>query len=130
MKTSKFLKCGEIYCRDELRRAFGIQDATLNNGIFKPHGHDSVWLFVTENKTPHRKPYTAPLSQKDMYMEGQTRGRTDSLITEHRSRGLELLLFYREDKSQYEHASFRFEGIFRYISHQGSRPIEFHLARS
>ncbi len=57
MKTSDSLVDGAIYTRNELREMFGIRDATINTGTFRPKGHDSVWLFVTENKTPDRTQY-------------------------------------------------------------------------
>ena len=130
IRTSKFLSVGEAYSREELRHAFRIQDATLNNGIFRPKGHASIWLFVTENKTPDRTPYKDRLEGDNLYMDGQTRGRTDSLVVEHCQQDLELLLFYREEKSQYPHSAFRFEGVFRYVSHSGSKPAQFHLSRA
>lgn len=129
IRTSKFLKVGSVYSREELRRVFRIQDATLNNGIFRPKGHASIWLFVTENKTPDRTQYKDMLEGENLYMDGQTRGRTDSLVIHHREKDLELILFYREAKSQYPHSAFRFEGIFRYVSHSGSKPAQFHLVR-
>jgi len=52
--TSTQLVVGETYTRDGLRELFGITDATLNNGIFRPKNTRSVWLFVTEEKTPDR----------------------------------------------------------------------------
>jgi hypothetical protein len=129
IRSSKFLRVGELYSRDDLRRAFRIHDATLNNGIFRPKGHSSVWLFVTERKTPDRTPYKDRLNGHDLYMDGQTRGRTDNFVVEHRERGLELLLFYREEKSQYPRAAFRFEGAFEYVAHSGAKPAQFHLTR-
>ena len=50
MRTSTHLKVGEVYTRADLRNAFQITDQTINNGVFRPKGHDSIWLFVTENK--------------------------------------------------------------------------------
>jgi putative restriction endonuclease len=129
IRTSRFLRPSEIYSRDELRRAFRIGDAALNNGIFRPKGHSSVWLFVTERKTPDRTPYKDRLDDGKLHMDGQTQGRTDNLVIEHGERGLELLLFYREEKNQYPRAAFRFEGIFRYISHSGAKPAHFYLTR-
>ena len=57
MKTSPVLEVGNIYSRADLKGQFGIQDASVNNGIFKPKGHDSVWLFVTKEKTSDRTQY-------------------------------------------------------------------------
>ena len=51
MKTSEKLEIGQIYTRNQLRFLFNIEDATINTGVFRPKGHDSVWLFVTLHKT-------------------------------------------------------------------------------
>ena len=75
VKTSKFLKVGEVYTRNELRNGFHIRDAALNNGIFKPKGHTSVWLFITQEKSRDRRPYRDSLVGDTLRMEGQTRGR-------------------------------------------------------
>lgn len=49
--TSSGLELGAVYTRAELERRFAIHDATLKTGIFRPKGHDSVWLFITIDKT-------------------------------------------------------------------------------
>jgi putative restriction endonuclease len=54
MFTSEHLKVNEVYARPQLREKLGVKDATIKNGIFHPKGHDSVWLFVTEEKTKDR----------------------------------------------------------------------------
>jgi hypothetical protein len=82
MKTSDHLEIGRVYTREELRTLFDIRDATINTGTFRPKGHDSVWLFVTENKTPDRTQYRDRLDGDDLYMEGQTARRTDPWIIE------------------------------------------------
>ena len=51
---------------------FTIKDATINTGIFQPKGHDSVWLFVTEQKTPDRTQYVDRLDGDELRWEGQT----------------------------------------------------------
>lgn len=129
VRTSKFLQVGQIYTRDDLRAAFHIRDATLNNGVFKPKGHASVWLFVTEEKTSDRRPYRDKLQGDELIMDGQTLGRTDALIETHRSADLELLLFYRKKKTEFPKAAFRYQGIFRYISSEGKNPTRFALKR-
>ena len=111
VKTSKFLKVGEVYTRNELRDGFHIRDAALNNGVFKPKGHTSVWLFITQEKTRDRRPYRDSLLGGTLRMEGQTRGRTDQLIESHRSSDLELLLFYRKNKTEFPNAGFRYGAI-------------------
>lgn len=129
MQTSTALQVGRVYTRADLKTKFGIQDATINNGIFKPKGHDSVWLFVTKDKTSDRTQYQDTLEGDVLTMEGQTAGRTDGLIIEHDERGDELVLFYRDSKLQYPGAGFRYEGQFRYESHKGAGPAAFTLRR-
>jgi hypothetical protein len=46
------------------------------------------------------------------------------------SRGLELVLFYRETNDAYPGYGFRFEGPFEYVSHEGSQPTSFVLRRA
>lgn len=129
MYTSSQLDEGEIYSRDDLRRIFDITDATLNTGIFQPAGHSSIWLFITEQKSSDQTPYKDVLNGDTLYWEGQTTGRKDDLIIHHERQGLELLVFYRLSKQQYEHAGFRYEGRFRYVSHSGGNPTRFVLQR-
>ena len=52
MRTSEKLVTGKTYSRAELSDVFAIKDATIRNGIFRPKGHESIWLFITEEKTP------------------------------------------------------------------------------
>lgn len=42
MYTSTELDEGSVYTRHELRAKYNITDASLNNGIFHPRGHDSI----------------------------------------------------------------------------------------
>lgn len=128
-KSSKRLIAGELYSRRDLAREFGITDANLNNGIFKLQRFKSVWLFVTEKKTRDQTQYRDTLRGNDLYMDGQTLGRTDNLIINHISLGLELLLFYRKEKHHYRDFAFRYQGKFRYISHTRNMPKHFHLSR-
>jgi hypothetical protein len=130
VRTSAALEIGRIYTRAELKERFAIQDATVNNGIFKPKGHDSVWLFVTRDKTSDRTQYQDALAGDVLTMEGQTAGRTDHLITEHAARGDELLLFYRDSKIEHPGAGFRYEGPFEYKDHDGAGPATFTLQRT
>ena len=80
MLTSDELQVGSIYTRADLRQQFGITDQTINNGVFKPQGHDSVWLFITEQKSSDMTPYRDQLVGNTLQWQGQLRGRTDSLI--------------------------------------------------
>lgn len=128
-KSSKQLIVGELYSRRDLARKFRITDASRNNGIFKPRQFKSVWLFVTEKKPSWQTQYRDRLRAADLYMDGQTSGRTDKLIMNHRSQGLELLLFYRKWKQQYRDFAFKYQGPFRYVSHSKNGPKHFHLSR-
>ena len=122
MKTSESLTRGTLYSRNDLRREFGITDATINTGIFQPRGTDSVWLFVTEQKTSDRTQYRDQLHGDVLEWEGQSSGRKDRLIIEHAINGLELLVFYRHSKAEYPDYAFRYEGQFRYMSHEPGDP--------
>jgi hypothetical protein len=112
-----------------LRKQFGVKDATINTGIFQPKGHDSVWLFVTEQKTPDRIQYVDKLDGDVLRWEGQLSARKDPIIIKHDTLGLELLVFYRESRHEYQGAGFRYEGPFRYLSHEASHPTRFILRR-
>ena len=67
MFTSEHLKINEVYTRSQLRDKFDVKDATINNGIFRPKGHDSIWLFVTEEKTKDRTQYSDEFDGDDLY---------------------------------------------------------------
>lgn len=127
--SSTRLENGAVYSREELRRIFGIKDATINNGIFRPRGWRSVWVFVTEHKQLDRRQYVDQLRGDDLFMDGQTSGRTDRLLIDHELEDLEILVFHRYSKSEHPRAGFRFEGKFRYLSHSGGEPSHFHLRR-
>ncbi|QJU60432.1 hypothetical protein HL653_03635 [Sphingomonas sp. AP4-R1] len=108
---------------------FKITDATLNTGVFQPAGSNSVWLFVTRDKTSDRTQYADHLEGDLLYWQGQTAGRTDDKIIGHEQVGDELLIFYRDSKRQHPGAGFRFEGPFQYVSHTGGGPTNFVLQR-
>jgi TIR domain len=129
MFTSEQLKKDDIYTRDKLRQMFSIRDATIKNGVFRPAGYQSVWLFVTENKTKNSTQYKDLLYEDRLDWDGQTKGRTDRLIIEHEIKGIELLVFYRKNRSIFPHGGFKYEGQFRYVSHTGSKPTHFVLER-
>lgn len=129
MKSSEHLEVGATYSRNHLRDKFSITDASLNNGVFRPKDYDSVWLFVTEKKTPDRTEYIDLLEGDVLHWDGQRQGRTDKWIIEYRERGTEILLFYREHREQYSDYAFRYEGAFEYVSHTGSQPAHFILRR-
>jgi hypothetical protein len=125
--ASQSLQEGHVYTRDNLRTRFAITASSINNGIFKPAAYDSVWIFVTEQKTADRTQYDDMLAGDILHMEGQTQGGTDHLIKEHVARGLELLLFYRKKKYEHPGAGFTYKGRFLYQSDEGSGPTKFTL---
>jgi hypothetical protein len=129
MYTSERLVEGEIYTRKDLGDMFDTRDATINTGVFRPKGYQSIWLFVTENKTKGSPQYTDLLYENLLYWDGQTEGHTDHHIISHASKGSEILLFYRVHKREFPHGGFRYEGRFNYIKHEGSRPAQFLLQR-
>ncbi|SAL49186.1 hypothetical protein AWB73_05076 [Caballeronia turbans] len=128
-RLSDLLAAKSVYTREQLKGVLDTQDATINTGVFRPAGFDSVLLFVTETKTPDRVQYVDKLEGDVLHWQGQNAGRSDSLIVEHRLRGIELLLFYRTRKYEYPGAGFKYEGSFEYVSHQGSMPTSFTLRR-
>jgi hypothetical protein len=129
-RLSDLLAAESVYTREQLKGVLDSQDATINTGVFRPAGFDSVMLFVTEKKTPDRVQYIDKLEGDILHWQGQNAGRTDSWIVEHRKRGLELLLFYRTKKYEYPGAGFRYKGPFDYVSHQGALPASFTLRRA
>jgi len=129
MKTSEQLTKDEVYTRNQLKEMFRITDATINTGIFQPDGHESVWLFVTESKTPDRVQYENKLLGNLLKWDSQTKGRKDHLIIHHQELNLELLLFHRMKKYEHDGAGFRYEGPFEYLSHEGHNPAHFELTR-
>jgi hypothetical protein len=53
-RLSDLLTAKSVYTREQLKGVLDTQDATINTGVFRPAGFDSVLLFVTETKTPDR----------------------------------------------------------------------------
>src|SRR5689334_12055331 len=110
MYTSLYLEEGKIYTREDLRQQFGIKDATLNNGVFKPAGYQSIWLFVTEQKTNDRPQLQDSLEGDTLYWDGQPMGRTDKLIIEHELNKDEILVFYRKHRNEFRGGGFEYIG--------------------
>ncbi|WP_339099325.1 DUF3427 domain-containing protein [Yersinia enterocolitica] len=129
IQTSDSLVVGQVYTRNDLKKLFNITDATINTGIFQPKNHASIWLFITEDKTTDRTQYHDLLEEDTLSMQGQTSGRKDDLIISHMKNGLEIILFYRKIKYEFDKAGFRYEGNFSYKSHLGDKPTTFLLNR-
>lgn len=128
--ASASLKQGTAYTRNRLAQIFGIRDATLNTGVFRANGYSSIFLFVTKTKLANQTQYKDQLLGDTLSWQGQSSGRTDSLIIEHAERGFELLVFYRESPKQFGDSAFCFEGTFEYVQHTAGHPTNFVLRRA
>jgi 5-methylcytosine-specific restriction protein A len=117
-RSSDNLVLGKVFSREELKEQFKISDATINNGIFKPREFSSIWLFVTEEKTPDRTQYKDYFDGFSLQFEGQTQKRTDHLITDHEIDGNEILVFYRKKKNEFPNYGFKYLGRFFYRTHK------------
>ena len=103
---------GGVYTRERLKTILNSGDATINTGVFRPAGFASILLFITKNKTSDRTQYSDYLDGNTLHWQGQSSGRTDAMIVEHRQRGLEILVFYRDRKYEYTGAGFLYLGRF------------------
>lgn len=120
---------GQAYTRVELRQLFDTADATIETGVFRPSGYDSVWLFITRELSSDPQFQSRLLDVNTLLWSGQLT-RHNQLVITHESRGLELLVFYRESQTQYSGTGFSYVGRFEYQSHTGTSPALFTLARS
>ena len=120
---------GQPYTRAELRQLFGTADATIETGVFRPSGYDSVWLFITREAASDPQFQSRLVDVNTLIWSGQLT-RHNQLVITHESRGLELLVFYRESQTQYPSAGFSYLGGFEYQSHTGTSPALFTLTRS
>lgn len=128
MRTSEHLKLGGLYTRKQLQEMFDIKDASIRNGIFRPKGHSSVWIFLTSEKRADRIQYIDRIDGDFVYFDGQLKSTTDRLIICSKDVGNELLLFHRQsvyDYGQRLGGAFRYYGPIEYISHEGSGPTHF-----
>lgn len=128
-RASDRLTPGLVYTRADLRARFAITDNTLENGVFVPKGLGAIWLFVTRDKESSTTQYVDRLKGDLLHWQGQAKGRTDRIIIGHEASDLDLLVFYREKKRQYDDYGFRYEGPFRYLSHELGPPTNFVLQR-
>jgi hypothetical protein len=121
------LEVGSIYTRAQLKSLFAIKDATINNGVFLVGDRHEIWLFVTERKPADHVQYEDKLIGDELHWQGQSLGRTDGLITNHREAGNDILVFYRKAKNEFPGFGFRLQGPFDYVSHSGKMPANFIL---
>lgn len=127
--ASEHLAEDHPYTRAELRQLFNTADASIEADVFRPSGYDSVWLFITREAATDPQFQSRLLDKNTLFWSGQLT-RHNQLVTTHESRGLELLVFYRESQTQYPGAGFGYLGRFEYQSHIGTSPALFTLARS
>ncbi len=120
-------KLGETYTRERISKMLRTKDANIRNGVFRPSGKDFVLLFVTEKKTRDRTPYNDALNDEILFWDGQNSGKTDRLIIDHASIGLQLLLMYRSTRKARPDYSFVYFGRLAYIKHEGRNPAHFQL---
>jgi hypothetical protein len=126
-RLSALLQVDQLITRERLKEIIGTGDATINTGVFRPSGFDSVLLFVTESKTRDRTQFEDLWDGTELQWQGQLQGRKDHLVAEHRQLGLEVLVFYRKQKYEFEGAAFRYLGPFEHIRHWGANPTSFIL---
>lgn len=55
--TSESLVAGNIYTREDLKYLFTLADARIETGVDRPRENQSMWLFITEDKTDGRRHY-------------------------------------------------------------------------
>lgn len=127
--ASEQLVEGQPYTRAELRQLFDTTDTTIETTVFRPSGYDSVWLFITREAASDPQ-YQSRLVDTNTLLWSSQLGRHNQLVLTHESRGLELLLFYRESPTQYADAGFSYIGRFEYQGHTGTSPASFTLTRS
>ena len=127
--ASEQLTEDQHYTRVELRQLFNTVDASIEADVFRPSGYDSVWLFITRESASDPQFQSRLLDKNTLLWSGQLT-RHNQLVITHESRGLELLVFYRESQTQYPGAGFNYIGRFEYQSHIGTSPALFTLARS
>lgn len=125
--TSLYLKEGQSYNREELRELVGTTDSTIGTEVFRPSGYNSVWIFITEQGIPSPGKNT---EKGLLTWSSQLSRHSAQLIINHESRGLELLIFYRESAARIPGLGFQYRGRFEYQSHTDTSPATFTFARS
>lgn len=97
-RSSTSLELLKTYSREELKDTFQITDAIIRNGIHVPRDTSSVWLFVTEERSPDGISFRNHFDGQVLQLEGQFKGRIGGLITNHESEGNEIVVLYRRKK--------------------------------
>lgn len=113
-RSSRSLELLKIYSREELKDTFQITDAIIRNGINVPKDTSSVWLFLTEERSPDGISFRTHFDGQVLQLEGQFKGKIGGLITNHESEGNEIVVLYRRKKRD---PGFRYLGRFSYHTH-------------
>jgi len=113
-RSSSSLELLKTYSREELKDTFQITDAIIRNGIHVPNDTSSVWLFVTEGRSPDGISFRNHFDGQVLQLEGQFKGKIGGLITNHESEGNEIVVLYRRKKRD---PGFRYVGRFSYYAH-------------
>ena len=69
--ASEQLTEDQPYTRAELRQLFGTADATIETGVFRPSGYDSVWLFITRESASDPQFQSRLLDANTLLWSGQ-----------------------------------------------------------
>ena len=127
--ASERLTRDQHYTRAELKQLFGFSDTSLETGVFRPSGYNSVWLFVTALPSTDGQPTTQLVDEDTITWVSAGGARSHQLVVTHELRGLELLIFYREAATPLA-AGFRYLGQFEYQRSTISSPAILTLTRS
>jgi 5-methylcytosine-specific restriction protein A len=122
-KSSETLELLKVYSREELKDKFQITDSIIKNGVSIPKDTSSVWLLITEEKSPDGTGYRYHFDGQILQFEGNTKGATDGLIINHESAGNEIIVFYQKKKREFPNYGFRYLGRFSYLSHTAGKFI-------
>lgn len=121
MDESKMFQIGAIYSRKDIKKLYSTNDFSVNNGVFRPNYGKDILLFVTAKKTRDRTQYKDQIYGEILEWDGQKSGRTDNLIVNHVELGLNLLVFFREKRNEFQDYGFMFLGNAYYYSRTTER---------
>lgn len=119
-RSSGSLELLKVYSREELRDRFHTTDTIIKNGIHTPQDTSSVWLFVTEERSPDGISFRNHFDGKVLQLERHFKGRIGGLITNHESEGNEIVVLYRRKRRD---PGFRYVGRFSYLTHTSGQFI-------
>lgn len=123
-KSSETLDLLKVYSREELKSGFGVTDAIIRYGIFKPGDAPSIWLFVTGEALPDGSGPRHHFDEQVLQFEGKARRKADPLIVDHERDGNEIVVFYRHRRREFASYGYRYLGRFSYLSHIAGKLID------